>query len=85
MSLMNYLQVMGHQQFIVHPSSLDGTEQEDDTAATTTTTTTTTNNVADETPFSHVSGLTEQILRQQGIPLNQAIQEVKLFFNVNVK
>lgn len=64
---------MGHQQYIVKPSSLDSSQNEENNSSGQSTTPTA---LISEAALLHAPFLTEETLREQGISLNQAIQQV---------
>ncbi|XP_057327455.1 RNA-binding protein fusilli isoform X2 [Microplitis mediator] len=69
--------VIGHQQYIVQPSSmLEANQQEEDTSESTTS-----NSVISETALTHAPSLNEQTLREHGVPLNQAIQQFESWWS----
>ncbi|XP_074103071.1 RNA-binding protein fusilli isoform X2 [Cotesia typhae] len=68
--------VIGHQQYIVQPSSLLEASQEDDTSGSTTS-----NSVISETALTHAPNLNEQTLREHGISLSQAIQQFESWWS----
>ncbi|KAK0171395.1 hypothetical protein PV328_009133 [Microctonus aethiopoides] len=69
--------VMGHQQYIVKPSSLDASQNEENNSSGQSTTPTA---LISEAALLHAPFLTEEILREQGIPLNQAIQQFETWW-----
>lgn len=72
--------MIGHQQYIVQPSSLLEASQEDDTSGSTTS-----NSVISETALTHAPNLNEQTLREHGVSLSQAIQQVIIIIIIIIK
>lgn len=69
-----FLQVMGQQQYIVQPWSMaPNAKQTDDENNSTTAEG---SGVVSETALAHAPSLNEQVLKEQGIPLQKAIQQV---------
>ena len=73
LSIFFKFQVMGFQQYVVKPAAMDrGADSGENTAIPAGS-----SGVISETALAHAPALTEQLIRDTGVPLEEAIQQVR--------